>query len=124
MLAVLRRSQEITSTDRRGNLSTGKGKSLSSRELAQKIWGKRWQTDWKPTAAQRKAVARAMHTIAAKFPERYNLSGGKGRETLLIYEFFRIIHIPHEDWLLAQREVSQNPCGRQKIRGEKVTREL
>jgi hypothetical protein len=91
ILATLSRSQETTSTDRRGSLAISKGKPFSSRELAQKIWGKRGQAGWKPALAQRKACVRAMHSIAAKFPEQFELSGGKGRETLVIYNICRVI---------------------------------
>ena len=38
--------------------------------------------DWWPTQAQRVAVTRAMHLLARKFPERFALTGGKGRVPL------------------------------------------
>ena len=35
--------------------------------------------DWWPTQAQHVAVTRAIHLLARKFPERFALTGGKGR---------------------------------------------
>jgi hypothetical protein len=35
--------------------------------------------DWWPTQAQHVAVIRAMHSLVRKFPERFALTGGKGR---------------------------------------------
>ena len=35
--------------------------------------------DWWPTQAQHVAFTRAMHLLARKFPERFALTGGKGR---------------------------------------------
>ena len=44
-----------------------------------------WNTDWSPTAAQRKAVSRAMHSFVRKHPQ-YALTGGQGRKRLYLYE--------------------------------------
>jgi hypothetical protein len=35
--------------------------------------------DWWPTQAQHVVVIRAMHLLARKFPQRFALTGGKGR---------------------------------------------
>jgi hypothetical protein len=37
-----------------------------------------------PTRPQRLAVLRAMHSVVRKYPDRYALAGGKGREPLWI----------------------------------------
>ena len=38
--------------------------------------------DWWPTRAQRLSVLRAMHSLVCKYPDRFVLTGGKGREPL------------------------------------------
>jgi hypothetical protein len=38
--------------------------------------------DWWPSEAQHVAVVRAMQSLARKFPERFALTGGKGRLSL------------------------------------------
>jgi hypothetical protein len=42
-------------------------------------------TGWKPSAARRKAVVRAMHSFVRKHPQ-YALLGGQGRRILYLYE--------------------------------------
>jgi hypothetical protein len=43
------------------------------------------KSPWLTTAAQRKAVVRAMHSFVRKFPQ-YALMGGQGRKELYLYE--------------------------------------
>ena len=46
------------------------------------------RADWTPdslTAAQRKALNRAMHSFVRKYPQ-FALAGGKGRKRLYLYE--------------------------------------
>jgi hypothetical protein len=46
--------------------------------------------DWgKPPRTQRLAVLRAMRSLARKFPQRYALTGGKGRTSLYLYRVSR-----------------------------------
>jgi hypothetical protein len=44
-----------------------------------------WVADWSPTAAQCKAVTRAMNSFVHKHPQ-YALMGGQGRKRLYLYE--------------------------------------
>jgi hypothetical protein len=48
--------------------------------------------DWWPTQAQHIAVVRAMHSLACKFPERFALTGGKGRLSLWLNVRSRAMH--------------------------------
>jgi hypothetical protein len=43
--------------------------------------GPKW---WWPTRAERLVVLRAMHSLVRKYPDRFALTGGKGREHLWI----------------------------------------
>jgi hypothetical protein len=43
--------------------------------------GPKW---WWPTRAERLVVLRAMHSLVRKYPDRFTLTGGKGREHLWI----------------------------------------
>src|ERR1700722_15319997 len=45
----------------------------------------RWNADWQPTPAERKATTRGMRSIVRKYPQ-YALAGGKGRMTLYLFE--------------------------------------
>jgi hypothetical protein len=44
-----------------------------------------WCWNWHPTEAERKAVARAMHSFVRKFPQ-FALLGGHGRKRLYLYD--------------------------------------
>ena len=58
--------------------------SYAAEDLAIDIFRpeKPYPEDWWPTQAQHGAVTRAMHLLARKFPERFALTGGKGRVPL------------------------------------------
>ena len=51
--------------------------------------------DWWPTPIQHVAVVRAMHSLARKFPERFALTGGKGRLPLWLNVRSRI-NVDHQ----------------------------
>jgi hypothetical protein len=55
------------------------GEVFRPRSLFMRDW------HWKPTVAQRKAVARAMHSFVRKFPQ-FALLGGQGRKKLYLYD--------------------------------------
>jgi hypothetical protein len=55
--------------------------SYAAEDLALDIFRpeKPYPEDWWPTQSQHVAVIRAMNSLASKFPERFALTGGKGR---------------------------------------------
>jgi hypothetical protein len=55
------------------------GEVFRPRSLFMRDW------HWQPTVAQRKAVARAMHSFVHKFPQ-FALLGGQGRKKLYLYD--------------------------------------
>jgi hypothetical protein len=57
--------------------------TYAARDLVLEIFRReRLYPDWWPTEAQHFAVIRALHSLAHKFPERFVLTGGKGRVPL------------------------------------------
>ena len=62
------------------DVEDGYEQSYAAEDLAMNLPpGKALSRDWWPAQAQHIAVRRAMHSLARKFPERFVLTGGKGR---------------------------------------------
>jgi hypothetical protein len=63
------------------DVEDGYEQSYAAEDLAIDIFRpeKPYPEVWWPTQAQHVAVIRAMHSLARKFPERFVLTGGKGR---------------------------------------------
>lgn len=63
------------------DVEVGYEQSYAAEDLATYIFRteKPYSEDWWPTQAQHVAVTRAMHSLAREFPERFVLTGGKGR---------------------------------------------
>ena len=72
--------------------------SYAAEDLAIDIFRpeKPYPEDWWPTQNQHVAVIRAMNSLARKFPERFALTGGKGRLPLWLNVRCRI-YVDDED---------------------------
>jgi hypothetical protein len=79
--------------------------------------GSTWDSNWKPSPAQRKAVTRAMHSFVRKH-QQYALTGGQGRRQLYLYDTADPLSVMWAKLNVERRQ--RNPIGR--VQAESVLR--